>query len=48
MKSTENRRKSKVKNLTPRRTENVKGGRDAATGLASGKRQHGAVTITKE
>ena len=29
MKSTENRRKSKVKNLTPHRTEDVKGGRDA-------------------
>jgi hypothetical protein len=48
MKATQSRRTSKVKNITPRRTENVKGGRDAATGLASGKRQHGPVTITKE
>ena len=48
MKAKKKSRTSKVKNLMPRRTEMVKGGRDAATGMASGKRQHGAVEITKE
>ena len=37
-----------AKNLSPRKTEDVKGGRDAATGMATGKRQHGTLIITKE
>ena len=32
-----------VKDLTPRKTEDVKGGRDAATGLSTGKRSHGYI-----
>jgi hypothetical protein len=50
MKSTKSSNKGKrsVKNLTPRKTDNVRGGRDLATGMASGKRQHAPVTITKE
>jgi len=48
MKPTRSRDKVKraVKNLTPRKAENVRGGRDAASGLPTGKRQHKPFTVT--
>jgi hypothetical protein len=49
MKSTRSRAKNKraVKSLTPRKTDTVRGGRDDATGLRTGKRQHGVIVVTK-
>jgi hypothetical protein len=48
MKPTKSRDKGKraVKNLTPRKADSVRGGRDAASGLPTGKRQHKPLTIT--
>ena len=50
MKASKSTRQSRrpAKNLSPRKTQDVKGGRDAATGLPTGKRQHTAITIVKE
>jgi len=50
MKASKSTRRGRrpAKNLARRKIQDVKGGRDAATGLPTGKRQHTAITIVKE
>jgi hypothetical protein len=50
MKASKSTRQSRrpAKNLSPRKTQDVKGGRDAATGLPTGKRQHSTIAVTPE